>query len=71
MNSILGCMGGLAVVVSSREVVGSNPGTVYFCLRPSAKDQGITLVILVLVVLVLHLLVHFLFKRHLSEKKSP
>ena len=41
-----------------------------FCLRPSAKDQGITWVVLV-VVLVLHHLVHFLFKRNLSEKKSP
>ena len=41
-----------------------------FCLRPSARDQGITcLVDLVLVVLVRHL-VHFLFKRNLSEKKS-
>ena len=36
----------------------------YFCLRPSAKDQGITSVVLAL-------LVHFLFKRNLSEKNLP
>ena len=42
----------------------------HFCLRPSAKDQGITLVVL-LVLLVLHLLVHFLIKRYLREKNSP
>ena len=39
-----------------------------FCLWPSAKDQGFTWVVLVVLVL---LLVHFLFKRNLSEKKSP
>ena len=39
----------------------------YFCLRPSAKDQGITFVFVVVLV---HHLVHFLFKRNLSEKKS-
>ena len=38
-----------------------------FCLRPSAKDKGITWVV-VLVVLVHHL-VHFLIKRNLSGKK--
>ena len=38
-----------------------------FCLRPSAKDQGITSVVF-LVVLV-HL-VHFLIKRNLREKNS-
>ena len=49
----------------------------YFCLRPSAKDQGITWVVVVLVVavvvlvLVLLHLVHFLIKRNLREKKSP
>ena len=43
-----------------------------FCLRPSAKDQGITRVVLVAAVLVLvHHLVHFLIKRNLSEKNSP
>ena len=36
------------------------------CLRPSAKDQGITWVFLVL-----HHLVHFLLKINLSEKISP
>ena len=36
-----------------------------FCLRPSAKDQGITWVLLVLV----HHLVHFLLKINLIEKK--
>ena len=36
-----------------------------FCLRPSAKDQGITWV-----VLVLHL-VHILIKRNLREKNLP
>ena len=42
-----------------------------FCLRPLAKDKGITRVLfLVLVVVVLHL-VHFLFKRNLSLKESP
>ena len=39
----------------------------YFCLRPSAKDQGITLVVLV----VLHHLVHFLIKRYLVKKYLP
>ena len=38
-----------------------------FCLGPSAKDQGITWVL----VLIVHHLVHFLFKSNLSEKKSP
>ena len=45
-----------------------------FCLRPSAKDQRITWVAVVLLVLlvVLHLLVHFLIKSNLREKKfSP
>ena len=42
---------------------------VYFCLRPSAKDQGI--VVVVVVVLALHYLVHFVFKRNLSEKNLP
>ena len=37
-----------------------------YCLRPLAKDQGITWVVLVLV---LHHLVHFLLKIILSEKK--
>ena len=41
-----------------------------FCQRPSAKDQGITWVLVVLV-LVVHHLVHFLLKIHLSEKNSP
>ena len=36
-----------------------------FCLRPSAKDQGITWVVVVLVVV--HHLVHFLLKINLSE----
>ena len=40
----------------------------YFCLRPSAKDQGITWVLLVLV----HHLIHFLLKIKFSEKNfSP
>ena len=42
-----------------------------FCLRPLAKDQGITLVVVVLllvVVLVVNHLVHFLLKINLSEK---
>jgi len=42
---------------------------VYFSLWPSAKDQGITLVI-VLVRLVHHL-VYVLIKRNLSDKYSP
>ena len=51
-----------------------------FCLRPSAKDQGITSVlVLVLVVLVLvlvlvdvvHHVVHFVIKRNLREKLLP
>ena len=43
-----------------------------FCLRPLAKDQGITRVVVVLLVLlVLHLLVYFLIKRNLREKISP
>ena len=41
----------------------------YFCLRPSTKDQGITWV--VLVVVLVHHLVHFLIKRNLSKKNSP
>ena len=40
-----------------------------FCLRPSAKDQGITWVLLVLVVV--HHLAHFLFKRNLSCTNLP
>ena len=40
-----------------------------YCLRPSAKDQGITWVVVVLVVL-LHHLVHFLIKRNLNAKNS-
>ena len=43
---------------------------VCFCLRSSAKDQWITWVVL-LVVLVLHLLVNFLIKRNLREKILP
>ena len=44
----------------------------YFCLQPSAKDQGITRVVVVLLVLVLVLhLVHFFIKRNLREKNSP
>ena len=39
-----------------------------FCLRPSAKDQGITWVVVLVLLVVLLLLVHFLFKRNLSEK---
>ena len=45
-----------------------------FCLRPLAKDQGITwvfVVVLVVVLVVHHHLVHFLFKRNLSEKNIP
>ena len=44
-----------------------------FCLRPSAKDQEITWVVvfLVLVLVVFHLLVHFLIVRYLREKNSP
>ena len=41
---------------------------IHFCLRPSAKDQGITWVVVLLVVL--HL-VHFLTKRNLRGKNSP
>ena len=37
----------------------------YYCLRPSAKDQGITWVDVVL-----HHLVHFLIKRNFNEKIS-
>ena len=40
--------------------------SVLFCMRPSAKDLGITRVV---IVLVLFRLAHFLFKRNLSEKK--
>ena len=43
----------------------SNTGW-YFCLWPSAKDQGITWALLVLV----HHLVHFLLKINWSEKNS-
>ena len=43
---------------------------VTFCLRPSAKDLGITRVVVVVVVVVLFHLSHFLFKRNLSEKSS-
>ena len=44
----------------------------HFCLRPSAKDQGITWVlVVVLLLLLVHHLVHFLLKRNLSEKNSP
>ena len=47
----------------------------YFCLRPSAKDQGITLivdvVILAPVLVLVHHLVQFLFNRNLSEKYLP
>ena len=43
-----------------------------FCLRPLAKDQGITsvavVVFVVVVAVVVRHLVHFLFKRNLSEK---
>ena len=39
-----------------------------FCLRPSAKDQGITWVVAVLLVLLVHHLVHFLLKINLCEK---
>ena len=41
----------------------------YFCLRPSAKDQGITWV--VVVVVLVHHLFHFLIKRNLRLKNSP
>ena len=41
--------------------------TVHFCLQPSAKDQGITWVVVLLGLV--HHLVHFLFKINLSEKK--
>ena len=41
----------------------------HFSLRPSAKDQGITgVVVLVLVLVLVHHLVHFLFRINLSEK---
>ena len=40
-----------------------------FCLRPWAKDQGITWVGVVLLLVLVHHLVHFLFKRNLKEKK--
>ena len=39
-----------------------------FCLLPSAKDLGMTGVLVV--VAVLFQLSHFLFRRNLSEKKS-
>ena len=44
----------------------------YFCLRPSAKDQGITSVVVVVVVVVVlfHHLVYFPIKRNLREKKA-
>ena len=41
---------------------------ILFCLRPSAKDLGITGVV---IVLFLFHLSHFLFKRNLSEKILP
>ena len=44
-----------------------------FCLRLSAKDQGITRVVAVVVggvLLVIFHLSHFLFKRNLREKHS-
>ena len=41
----------------------------YFCLRPSTKEQGITQVVVVLVVL-FHLS-HFFIKRALREKILP
>ena len=44
----------------------------HFCLQPSAKDLGITGVVVLAVVLVLLFhLSHFLFKRNLSEKILP
>ena len=46
-------------------------GDLGFCLRPLAKDQGITSVVFVAIVVVVHHLVHFLFKRNLSEKNLP
>ena len=53
--------------------MGESHGS-HFCLRPSAKDQGIiwvvVVILLLLLVLVLHL-VHFLSKRSLREKNSP
>ena len=39
----------------------------YFCLRPSAKDQGITWAVVVVVLVLAHHLVHFLLKINLSE----
>ena len=63
---------------TNREVPSSNlPGTRAFCLWPSAKDQGITwvvvvvLLVLVLVLVLVHHLVHFLLKINLSEKNIP
>ena len=53
-------------------VLSDDWAQVPFFLQPSAKDQGITWVVVVLVlVLVLVHLVHFLFERNLSEKKYP
>ena len=64
----------LLACFSSRSATGLNLFFVQrewcsFCLWPSAKDQGITcvVVLVVLVVAVLHHLVHNLFKRNLSE----
>ena len=52
----------------------SNIRSYDFWLRPSAKDLGITWVVLVVlvvvVVVVVHHLVHLLFKRNVCEKKS-
>ena len=46
-----------------------------FCLRASAKDQGITSVLVLVLVLVLvdvvHHVVHFVIKRNLREKLLP
>ena len=47
------------------------PFGVCFCLRPSAKDLGITRIVVLVLVLFLSHLSHFLFKRSLSEKNYP
>ena len=47
--------------------LGSTGGN-YFCLRPSVKDQGITWVAVVAVLLHLS---HFLYKSYLSKKFFP
>ena len=52
----------------SSQLGGANSSKVYFCLRPLAKDQGITWVVVVVLV---HHLVHFLSKRNLSKKNLP